>query len=199
MAGLEQLTNKILEDAKLQAERTVQQASADAQAILDQARERVQAQCSKIIADAESRARELNERMISAAELNARKERLRVKQELIGQAFEQALERLCSQPEDQYFNLLAGLIADASTTGAEEIILSERDRKRVPTGFLAQVNTKVKSRNLTGSLSLAQETAPIKGGFILRSGRVSVNYSFEAVLRQHYEDLAVEVAGVLFS
>ena len=103
MAGLEQLTNKILEDARLLAEKTVRQAEEEAQSILDLARQRAETECEKIISDAETRARELKERMLSTAELNARKERLKVKQELINQAFEQALERLCSLPEDQYF------------------------------------------------------------------------------------------------
>ncbi|HOB08233.1 MAG: V-type ATP synthase subunit E family protein [Limnochordia bacterium] len=199
MAGLEQLTNKILEDARLLAEKTVRQAEEEAQSILDLARQRAETECEKIISDAETRARELKERMLSTAELNARKERLKVKQELINQAFEQALERLCSLPEDQYFSLLVDLIASASATGAEEIVLAEHDRQRLPADFTAKVNAKVKAGNLPGSMRLAEETAPIKGGFILKAGKVSVNYSFEAVLKQNYDHLAVEVAGVLFS
>ncbi|HHX01220.1 MAG TPA: hypothetical protein GX739_00975 [Firmicutes bacterium] len=199
MAGLEQLTNKILEDAKLQADRTIKQAQEEAQSILDQARKRTEAQCDKIITDAQQQAEELKERLMSVAELNARKERLRVKQELIGQAFDQALERLCSLPEDQYFALLADLITMASTTGAETIVLAERDLKRLPPDFVANVNDKVKTKNRPGSMSLAQESAPIKGGFVLKAGKVSVNHSFEAVLKQNYDHLAMEVASLLFS
>lgn len=199
MAGLEQLTNKILEDAKLQADRTIKQAQEEAQSILDQARKRTEAQCDKIITDAQQQAEELKERLMSVAELNARKERLRVKQELIGQAFDQALERLCSLPEDQYFALLADLITMASTTGAETIVLAERDLKRLPPDFVANVNDKVKTKNRPGSMSLARESAPIKGGFVLKAGKVSVNHSFEAVLKQNYDHLAMEVASLLFS
>ncbi|HKM17620.1 MAG: hypothetical protein GX228_01605 [Firmicutes bacterium] len=199
MAGLEQLTNKIVEDAQLQADRTIKQAQEEAQSIIDQARQRAEAQCDKIIADAESRARELSERLLSVAELNARKERLKVKQELIGQAFAQALDRLCSLPDDQYFAILSELIAAAATAGTEEIVLASRDQQRLPAGFLAQVNAKVKAQNLPGAMVLAQNPAPIKGGFILRAGKISVNHSFEAVLRQNYDHLAMEVAGLLFS
>ena len=93
---MEQLTNKIAEDAQLQADRTIKQAQEEAQSIIDQARQRAEAQCDKIIADAESRARELSERLLSVAELNARKERFKVKQELDWARFAQALDRLFS-------------------------------------------------------------------------------------------------------
>ena len=45
--GLEQLTNKIVEDAQLQADRTIKQAQEEAQSIIDQARQRAEVSATK--------------------------------------------------------------------------------------------------------------------------------------------------------
>ena len=73
MAGVEQLTQKILEDAKIQADSIKKQAQAEAQTVLGQTRERVETQCSQIIAEANQKAEEIRERLVSVAQLNGRK------------------------------------------------------------------------------------------------------------------------------
>ena len=118
---------------------------------------------------------------------------------MIASAFDQALAKLRSLPDDRYFDLIKDLIVQGSTTGSEQIILSEADHKRLPEGFLEQVNAVVKEKGLSGSLKLAQETGPIQGGVILKAGNITVNYTFEALLKQNYDQLAMEVAGLLFS
>ncbi|NLM68927.1 MAG: hypothetical protein GX177_02875 [Firmicutes bacterium] len=199
MTGVEQLTSKIIEEAKLNAAERKKQAEKEAEAVLEQARQKAAVECDKIIAEAKERGEALRNRLISVAELNARKEKLKVKQELIASAFEQALERLRSLPDQEYFKLIKDLIVQGSTTGAEQILLSEQDHKRLPADFLKQVNAGVKQKGLPGSLKLAKDLAPIQGGVILRAGDITVNYSFEALLKQNYDQLAMEVAGLLFS
>ena len=199
MAGVEQLTQKILEDAKIQADNIKKQAQAEAQTILDQARERVETQCSQIIAEANQKAEEIRERLVSVAQLNGRKTKLQVKQELIAQVFDQALDRLCSMPDEQYSQVLLTMISAAVEKGTEEIMLSERDRSRLSPDFLMKVNQQLQKKGLQGSLQISDQEAQIKGGFILKSGDILVNYSFEALIKQKYDDLAMEVAGLLFS
>ncbi|HHT36779.1 MAG: V-type ATP synthase subunit E [Candidatus Wallacebacter cryptica] len=199
MTGVEQLTSKIIEDAKLRAAERKKQAEEEKAAILEQTRERAQVECDKITAEAKARGEELYNRLISVAQLNARKEKLQAKQDVIASAFDQALAKLRSLPDDRYFDLIKDLIVQGSTTGSEQIILSEADHKRLPEGFLEQVNAVVKEKGLSGSLKLAQETGPIQGGVILKAGNITVNYTFEALLKQNYDQLAMEVAGLLFS
>ncbi|NLM24942.1 MAG: hypothetical protein GX208_02340 [Firmicutes bacterium] len=199
MTGVEQLTNKIVEDARQQAADTKNHAEQEAQAIIDQARQRALVQSDKIKTEAKVRGAELRERLVSVAQLNARKEKLQVKQDLINSAFDQALERLCGLPDAEYFAVLADLIVKGSRTGTEQIVLSENDHQRLPKDFLEQVNKLVKENGLAGSLAIAKEFAPIKGGVILKQGDVSINYSFEALLKQNYDELAMEIAGLLFS
>jgi len=65
--------------------------------------------------------------------------------------------------------------------------------------FLMKVNQQLQKKGLQGSLQISDQEAQIKGGFILKSGDILVNYSFEALIKQKYDDLAMEVAGLLFS
>ena len=51
----------------------------------------------------------------------------------------------------------------------------------------------------TALLTLSKETADIDGGLILRSGSVEVNCAFETQLRMLREEMAAQVAGILFA
>lgn len=51
----------------------------------------------------------------------------------------------------------------------------------------------------TAMLMLAQETRDMTGGLTLRDGNVEVNCAFETQLRVLREEMAAEVAGILFS
>ena len=51
----------------------------------------------------------------------------------------------------------------------------------------------------TAMLTLAQETRDMAGGLTLRDGSVEVNCAFETQLRVLREEMAAEVAGILFS
>ena len=50
----------------------------------------------------------------------------------------------------------------------------------------------------TGMLTLAEETRPIQGGFILLDGKVEVNCAFETLVRLQRTEMAAQVAAALF-
>jgi V/A-type H+-transporting ATPase subunit E len=47
-------------------------------------------------------------------------------------------------------------------------------------------------------LTLAEETRPMDGGFILSSGQTEVNCTFDTLIRLQRSELAGQVAKVLF-
>ena len=55
---------------------------------------------------------------MSVAQMEARKVTLAAKQEMVEQAYQRALEKLCALPEEQYTAVLAALLVQASSTGA---------------------------------------------------------------------------------
>ena len=82
-----------------------------------------------MLAKSERTAAEREERLVSAAQMEARKTLLTAKQEMVERAYQRALEKLRSLPQEQYVELLAALLVRASSTGREEVVFSTEDRE----------------------------------------------------------------------
>ena len=61
------------------------------------------------------------------------------------------------------------------------------------------VNAKLKSLGKEGKISLAEETADITGGMILKDEKVEVNCAYETLLRLNKKEIAGQVAKLLFA
>ena len=131
MDGIEKITGRILDDAKAEVQAIHAQAAEKAQTIGDEYAKQAQRECAEIVSRGEKAAAERLERLESAAQMERRKLELAAKQQVLGEAFEKALDDLCSLPEQEYIDLLAALAAKAAVSGKEQMIFSERDRARV--------------------------------------------------------------------
>ena len=221
MNGIEKITGQI--DADIQKEIDDLTAQAQAQAAEIGAGYDRQAILERGKRDAALR----RERLGSVAQLEARKLTLSAKQEMVGRAFDLALQKLVDLPEADYIALLARLAVEASRTGREQVIFSQKDRARYGKQVVTQANEILARRvapklpedltasragavldrvvtgasavlSGTGMLTLAEESRPMAGGLILRDGRVETNCSFEVLIRLQRGALSAEVAQVLF-
>ena len=195
MNGIEKITARIETDAKAEVAEILREAEEKAAAIRAQY-EAQAAQEAKAAAEAgkENAKRQL-ERLESAAQMDAKKQMLGAKQDALNAAFENAQKKLLALPEDEYAELLAKMAVKAMKTGKEEIILNAKDRKRVGEKVVAKANELKKG----AALKLSKETRDMAGGLTLRDGNVEVNCAFEAQLRVLREEMAAEVANILFS
>lgn len=228
MEGIEKITAKIAQDAQAD----IQRLTAETQEQAGQLRAKAQAQAEQesktILAQGQKAAGERLERLTSAAQMERRKLELAAKQEVLGEAFDLALEKLCALPDGAYIELLTKLALEASSTGKEQLIFSQKDRARVGKQVVVAANDalvkgvapdlpgsitdtkvgaflgKVVSSTAamvtgTGLLTLSEETRPIKGGFIMVDGDVEINCAFETLVRLQREKLEKQVAEVLFN
>ena len=192
-------TDKII--AHIQAD-----ASAQVDAILAQAEQ----QCAQIRGDFDKQAAALYAERLRAGvkdaqdkldgaeritRMEGRKSMLAAKQELVGESFRRALERIVNLPQDKYVAFLAKLAAQASVSGDEEILLNERDRKAVGEKLVKAANALLPQ----GKLKLSDETRDIAGGLILRRGSVEANCSAELLVELSQSELAAQVAQILFA
>ena len=195
MDGIEKITGRIAADT----EQEIAELRAAAQRQADEIAGRYEAQAQRESADILARGRrsadERMERLASVAQLEARKLELAAKQEMLQKAFDKALERLLTLPEEQYIVLLSELAVKAARTGREQVILSQKDRTRYGKQAVTAANEKLGDK---GHLTLSQESRPIKGGLILSDGDVEVNGTFETLVRLQRGALDREVAKVLF-
>jgi len=198
MSGAEKIQAKILEEARAAAEANLNRAKEEAASMIKAATEEAEAKKKQIIEKAELEAAEIKKRIISIAELEARKQKLKAKQEVVDEAFDLALKKHINLPDDEYQSVLTKMISFCVKTGNEEILLSSRDKQRLSPGFIDDLNKVLQQKGMPANLKISNETRDISGGFILKSGDIEINNSFEAIIRMHRDDIEPEVIKSLF-
>ena len=194
MNGLEKLTGQIDADVQKEIDAALVQALSQAQEIQSWYESQAQIQVEAIRRKGQQDAVFRQERLVDEAKMQARRDILATKQELIGRAFDLALEKLLELPEKEYVALLADLAVKASSTKKEAVIFSQKDRTRYGKTVVTQANEKLGG----GHLTLSEQTRPIKGGLILQDSQVETNCSFEVLIHLQRNTLSAEVAQVLF-
>ena len=228
MEGIEKITAKIAQDAQAEIGRLMAETDERVKAIQAEAQAQAQREAGEIEARGKAAASERLERLSSAAQMERRKLELAAKQEVLGEAFDLALSKLCALPEKDYINLLTKLALEASSSGKERLIFSQKDRNKVGKQVVMAVNdallkerTPALPEEVTqskvgafvdklvhstaaavtgaGMLTLAEETRDIQGGFIMVDGDVEINCAFETLVRLQREKLERKVADALFA
>ena len=193
----EQVTEKILADARADAEKIKKQAEekeADEQAKLNQQLDEYKKQTDTL---AESAARDKKSHLLAAARMDIAKQFLAEKRKILDEVFDQARRKLQNLPDDDYRKLMSRLMLNAVETGDEEVIV-DKNEKRIDQKFIKQINHEL-GPGYKGNLRLSNEKQNLGGGFILRRGRIKNNVSFEVLLAQARKELEIELAKQLFS
>lgn len=193
MKGIDILTQRILAEARQEAESTVGEGRTRADAIRYAADKDAAELLEKRIALADAEAQKRYDQLLAAADTQAKKASLARKQELVSRAFALAVEKLRTMEPSRYIALLASLAAKASETGTEQIFLNPADREALGGQVVAEAN-----RLSGGSMTLAAESREIVGGLILSQGNIEVNCSLDTLAELHRNELSAEAAGKLF-
>ena len=194
MNGIEKITQRIASEAQAEIDRILGDARDEADRIAESYRAQADGEAAELNARNEKNAAEREERLVSAAQMEARKVLLAAKQEMVEKAYIQALDKLCAMPEEQYVDVLAKLLVEASSNGKEEAVFSKEDREQAGKAAVEKAN------QLSGKqILLSEETQPIRGGFILKDKNVEVNCTFETLVRLQKAETAGAVVKKLFA
>ncbi len=195
MNGIEKLTQQITADAQVEIDAILAEAQANADAITADYAQRAEKAAAERLAKGTEAAAQREERLVAMADMERRKDLLAAKQDMVGKAFDKALEQLCNLSDDEYVAMLTKLAVAASASGKEQLIFSQKDRTRVGKDVVIAANEALNE----GHLTLSEEIRPMRGGFILSDGAIEVNCSFETLVRLQRGEIAGEVANVLFA
>jgi V/A-type H+-transporting ATPase subunit E len=113
---------------------------------------------------------------------------------MVAESFDLAADKLVKLPEAEYVAFLAKLAAKSSVTHDEEIVLNARDRRAVGEKVVLAANRALGG----GKLTLSRDTGDFKGGLILRRGSIEANCTAELLVNLCRDEMAAELAGVLF-
>jgi V/A-type H+-transporting ATPase subunit E len=192
MNGIDKIAARIVSDAQQEASALKAEAKARADELKENADRHAAELRQALLAEGDAEAEKQYALLVAASETEARKETLRVKQDLLSEAFDRAVLHLRNMDADRYVRLLASLAQKASETGREEIILNPEDRAQYGEALIDAV----KSAGM--KLTLSEETRPIVGGLILSQGRIEVNCALDTLAALHRSELAGEAARLLF-
>ena len=135
MAGVDRITEEILQEAKAGAQELLGEAKKKAEAVTEQARE----EASKIVESGEKEAAALlqqqEERAHSSAAMRLKQAMLAAKQEVIDDIIGKAYEKLAGQEADGYFGMVVALLKKNIHAGDGVICFSKEDLQRLPAGF----------------------------------------------------------------
>lgn len=189
------LLDKIQEDAKADAQKTVADAKERAlnlQKASDKRMDDLEASYKRRF-QTESVA--LEERLERMGDLEAKKNRLQKQRELIDLAFENAKEGVRSLPQD---SLLAFFVSQAvKTATGDETVLLGRSSDFLGDNFIDTLNQELVKAGKKGQLKKGQAT--VEGtGFVLESGGVLYDCTLEKLIDAERLTCEKQVADILF-
>ena len=195
MKGIEKITARIAADAEA-ANSAVREESAKRIAEIRAEYEKsAQEATANILRNGEREAQQMASRIERNAQLEAKRDILAVKQEMVSQAFELAKSKITQMPQAEYVAYLSRQVVKACSGGEAQLVLNASDKEAYGAQLTALVNVLLKGN---GSVSVAEETRDMIGGFILKQGNVEVNCSIDILLELIRGELAAQVAQVLF-
>lgn len=198
MNGIEKITDRIAVDADQEAKALLNNAKKQAAEIAASYDALADSDSREALTKGKADAADRIERLGSVADLEARKLRLKTKQDMLEKAFDQAMDKLLALPEDQYVALLSKLAAEGCSTGREALVLSVTDRPRYGKRVVIAANELLEKSGKEAALTLSEESRDFKGGLYIQDGNIENNCTFPTIVRILREQMAGEVAKVLF-
>lgn len=192
----QQVVDKILAEAKAEAEKIRRQA--DEQRAAEQARfdgemARFREQTQQMATQA---AQAEKAQILALARMEAMKDYLGEKARILDEVFARSRQRIGQLPDEEYRRLMARLLLDAVETGDEQVVAGQDD-PRIDQALVDEVNGQLKAQGKAG-LTLSPEKHRLGAGFLLKRGKIQTNVTTDVLVSQARNDLEIELSGALF-
>ena len=197
MAGLDKIIGEIHAESDGLIREVLDRAQKEAAQIRSEAEKKAGDSVERIRRESDARLADSKSRAQSAAALTKRQLLLQEKQNLIGEVLEKAKETFLALPEAEYFDPLLALLKKNALSEQGEILLNERDRKRLPADFEKKAEEAAKAKG--GSLRISEKTREIDGGLILVYEGIEQNCSVDALFETNIEMLQDKIQNILFA
>jgi len=202
------LIEKILDDAKKEADETLERSRKTAQGVLDEkreeARKKAEGESETLIRAAEDQARSVIESSIANSRIRMNWMILSEKEKIIERVFGEVKKKLRGFTRtDDYDKILKSLIEEgaiAAGGGELQVYLNSYDYQRDLA--LDQLSDNVKkATGVRTMLSKATEPTNTIGGALVKSkdGKVAVDNTLEALIESRRKDLEPKIAALLFT
>jgi V/A-type H+-transporting ATPase subunit E len=192
----EQVTEKILADARAEADKITGEAKEKENSEQASMKEQLQDYNKQTETLAKKAGEDKKAHILAAARMDIAKDYLAEKRKVLDEVFTETHQKLQDLSDADYQALCSKLMLEAVETGDEEVIVDNKET-RINQEFIKQINRKL-GPGFKGNLRLAREKQDLGGGFILRRGKIKNNVSFEVLLTQARKELEIDLAKQLF-
>ena len=182
MAGLENILNKIIEDAKTKADEIIKEAEEKQHIVVEKREDDAKFLADKINEISIKEREELLKRAKSSAELKARDDILSEKHKVIDEVLEKAIGELENLSEEDFVKFVKN-----NVEGVEE------------KNSILDVPSKYRDAVKKADLGFKVSDTDVERGFVLHNGNLIYNGDFKALVKSEREDLEKFLAEKLFS
>jgi V/A-type H+-transporting ATPase subunit E len=196
--AIKDIKARIISDAEIEANKIINEANCKLKEIKEKVEEEVKDVKSKILKRINQEILLNKRKIITEANLEAKKAILSIKQEIIDETFNRALENIMNLDDEPYRNFIKKIILDNIDKGDETIFISTLDKDRISKDFIQEINYKLEAKNIKGNITLSPSYLQIKGGVIIGSNNVNKNSSLELIFKKVREELEIKISQYLF-
>lgn len=183
MVDLKPITDAILSDARVRAEKIKEDAhilTADIKAQTEQEKERLRNDFEERLSGEIDRIYSSKNAQIRDTEKSAL---LKIKADSIKKAADLAINRICELDDDKYQEFIKGLIKRAEFEKNSVVFLNERDKKRLDKKYFAPA-------------MVAKECIQAKGGFKVVGKDADFDLTLEALLEEKFDEISSRIGRI---
>jgi len=187
--GFAELKERVLSDARKEAEEIVKEASKEASSKIEEASLEVESIKTSGLRSIQKDIDTIKRQAVATTRLKIQRSILNEVQETIEEVISEAIEKIIKSPE--YLEYLVRGILSLRLKGDEEIVLSSYDIERFKKSLETELVKRGKKENHFKIVA-----GDIKGSFIVRSREYDINNSLEIIfqnLRPEIEQLVGEI------
>ena len=195
--SLNDLTQKILNDARMEAEEIEKIASLQADDIVSKANSELEKEREKLRKEAERLANEKYQNIVTLSRIEARNKVLERKQELINEVFTKVRKKMEDMDAAAFKSFTVSLLSKFPPEGRSILIVGKKHTSLINKEFVQKLNQQIQKKG-SGSFVLSEREPDFEDGFRLVMGDVQVDLSFDSILKTVREDVEMDIINTLF-
>jgi len=193
----EKIIEQIKTDASKEVKEILKEAEKQAKEIINEAKKETNAEAEKILADGKKQSENHKKILVSQANQDAKKEIMAAKEKIIEECFVKAHHILSTLKETEYKNMVRKLMTDGvkklggkcdgvkKLGGKCTVIVSRDIDKQIAKDLHFEVIGNIEA----------------SGGIMLKSGdgRITLDHTFDGILKREKDQIRIKVGKLLFS
>lgn len=195
--SLADLTEKIINDARMEADQMAKGSADEADKIIADAREELEKDREKLAREAERIAAERYQNIITLARIQSRNKVLETKQKLLDEVFSIVRKKMVELKPERFKEFALKILSRFPPEEKTLLVVGKAHKSIIDAKFVEQLNRMTADR-AKEKFVLSGDGPDIQYGFYLISGDIQVDLTFESILKTIREELEMQIIGILF-